>query len=132
MQNMDVKRAALEALRKKIAKLELELGMEDEVTASDDLDIVDEKGPGNMEEAAREEAEVEAAVDGEDGEKETSIELSIESEDPEAAGGMEDLYKRMAEDFSAVPPSRAAGGAKKALMGGSSPLMAMMGKKKRK
>lgn len=131
MQNMDVKKAALEALRKKIAKLELEAELGQEVTAGDDMDLLEEKGPANMEESARAEAESEAATEGEDGEKGVSIDLEIESDDPEAAAGMEDLYKRMASEFGAEAPSRAAAGLKKALMGGNAKPMAMMGKKRK-
>jgi hypothetical protein len=132
MQNMDMKRAALEALRKKIAKLELELGMEDEVTASDDMDIGDEKRPEKMASDALAEAEAEAATEGEDGEKGVSIEMEMESDDPAAAEGMEDLYKRMADEFSAVPASRAAAGSKKGLLGGMMSAAKAPGKKFRK
>lgn len=131
MQNMDVKKAALEALRKKIAKLELEAEMGDEVTAGDDLDLLEEKGASNMEESARAEAESEAASEGEDGEKGVSIEMEIESDDPKASEGMEDLYKRMAEEFGALPLSRKAGGLKKALMAGKGQKQEMFGKKRK-
>jgi hypothetical protein len=131
MQNMDMKRAALEALRKKIAKLELEMEMGDEVTAGDDMDLAEEKGPANMEANAMAEAESEAAVDGEDGEKGVSIEMELESDDPEAAKGMEDLYSRMASEFSAMPASRQAAGSKKSLFGGA-PKGMQFGKKARK
>lgn len=131
MQNMDMKRAALEALRKKIAKLELEMELDDEVTASDDMDMAEEKGAANMEANAQAEAEAEAAVDGEDGEKGVSIEMEMESDDPEAAAGMEDLYSRMAEEFSAMPASRQAAGSKKSLFGGSPSAPMKMGKKRK-
>ena len=131
MQNMDMKKAALEALRKKIAKLELEMEMGDEVTAGDDMDLAEEKGPANMEANAMAEAESEAVVDGEDGEKGVSIEMEMESDDPAAAEGMEDLYARMAQEFSAMPESRKAAGSKKSLFGGA-PKAMPFGKKARK
>lgn len=131
MQSMDVKRMALEALRKKIAKLELETEMGEEVTASDDMDIGEEKGIANITEAAREEAEVDALVDGEDGEKGVSIEMELESEDPAAAEGMTELYKRMSAEFGAEPESRKAGGLKRALTGGGC-AKPLFGKKSKK
>lgn len=119
MQNMDLKRAAIEALRKKIAKLELEADMGDEVNAGDDLDVgSEERGLENMAEGARAEAEADAATEGEDGEKGVSIEMEMESEDPEAAKGMEELYKRMAEEFSGMPESRKAAGMKRGKLAG--------------
>lgn len=121
MQNMDLKRAAIEALRKKIAKLEIEAEMGDEVTAGDDLDVASEtRGMENMKEDARAEAEAKAATEGEDGEKGVSIDLELESEDPEAGKSMEDLYKRMAEEFGALPESRKAAGTKRSKLAGVS------------
>jgi hypothetical protein len=120
MQNMDMKKAALEALRKKIAKLELEMEMGDEMGAE-----------GDMEASAMPESEAEPTMEGEDGEKGVSIEMEMESEDPEAAAGMENLYSRMAEEFSAMPESRKAAGSKKSLFGGA-PKAMPFGKKARK
>jgi hypothetical protein len=95
------------------------------------MDLIEGKGPANMEAEAQAEAESEAAVDGEDGEKGVSIEMELESDDPAAAEGMEDLYARMAEEFSAMPESRKAAGSKKSLFGGA-PKAMQFGKKARK
>ena len=90
----------------------------------------------NMKEDARAEAEAEAASEGEDGEKSTSIELEIESEDPKAASSMEDLYKRMAEEFGSLPESRKAAGKKRSMLGGmggmGGDLESFMGRRGRK
>jgi hypothetical protein len=120
MENMDMKRAALEELRKKIAKLELEMEMADEVSPE-----------GDMEASVMPESEAEPTMEGEDGEKGVSIEMEMESENPEAAKGMEDLYSRMASEFSAMPASRQAAGSKKSFFGGA-PKAMPFGKKARK
>lgn len=133
MQNLDAKKLALMALRKKLRQLEMETSGASPEQASnmDDLST-DEKGYGNQVEDAREEADTMAAAEGEDGEKEVSVEMEIEGD----TGGMEALYKRMKEDFGAESESRKATGQKVAMRGGMNGGMAMhkammMGKKKK-
>lgn len=134
MQNMDAKMMALKALRAKIRKMEMEdeLGGEKLDGMEGDLDS-QEKGSNNMAEDAREIGEAVTSADGEDGEKGMSVELEIESDDPTDAGTMEDLYKRMAAEFGAMPKSRNAP-EKKTFRGGmgNGQMAAMMGSKKRK
>lgn len=111
----EAKMLALKALRRKLRKMEMEdemgIGSQDMEGEMDSM----EKGPNSQAEDAREMGEVEAAADGEDGEKEMSIEIEAEGMD---AGSMEDLYKRMAEEFGAMPESRKASGVKKSTFGG--------------
>ena len=130
MQNMDAKMMALKALRAKIRKME----MEDETQESQDgvagdLDST-ERGMNNITEDAREVGEALTSADGEDGEKEVSLELELEGAD---SGTMTDLYKRMAEEFGAMPKSRTAP-EKKTFRGGmgNGPMAGMMAGKKRK
>ena len=130
MQNMDAKMMALKALRAKIRKME----MEDETQESQDgvagdLDST-EQGMNNITEDAREVGEALTSADGEDGEKEVSLELELEGAD---SGTMTDLYKRMAEEFGAMPKSRTAP-EKKTFRGGmgNGPMAGMMAGKKRK
>ena len=133
MQNLDAKKLALMALRKKLRQLEM--ATEGETSEQDqnmgDLST-DEKGYSNQVEDAREEADTMAAAEGEDGEKEVSVEMEIEGD----TGGMEALYKRMKEDFGAEPESRKATGKKVSMRGGMNGMGAMkqamiMGKKKK-
>jgi hypothetical protein len=84
----------------------------------------DEKGYSNQVEDAREEADTIAACEGEDGEKEVSVEMEIEGD----TGGMEALYKRMREDFGSEPESRKATGKKVSMRGGMSSGMEAMQK----
>lgn len=110
----EAKMLALKALRRKLRKMEMEdeMGIGEE-NLEGEMDSM-EKGPNSQAEDAREMGEVEAAADGEDGEKEMSIEIEAEGD----TGSMEELYKRMAEEFGAEPASRAASGKKKGLLGG--------------
>ncbi len=113
MINLEAKKAAIMALKKKLAKMMLE----DEVPGSDEeaTDLMDqERGANNIAEESREVGEVEAATDGSDGEKEISIEMEVEGEGDDMAG----LYEKMKAEFGAVPESRKASGLKKALMAG--------------
>ena len=125
MQNLDAKKLALMALRKKLRQLEM--ATEGETSEQDanmgDLST-DEKGYGNQVEDAREEADTIAAAEGEDGEKEVSVEMEIEGD----TGGMEALYKRMREDFGSEPESRKATGKKVSMRGGMSSGMEAMQK----
>lgn len=125
MQNLDAKKLALMALRKKLRQLEMETSGSSEEQASnmDDLST-DEKGYSNQVEDAREEADTMAAAEGEDGEKEVSVEMEIEGD----TGGMEALYKRMREDFGSEPESRKATGKKVSMRGGMSSGMEAMQK----
>ena len=125
MQNLDAKKLALMALRKKLRQLEMETAGSSEEQASnmDDLST-DEKGYSNQVEDAREEADTMAACEGEDGEKEVSVEMEIEGD----TGGMEALYKRMREDFGSEPESRKATGKKVSMRGGMSSGMEAMQK----
>lgn len=133
MQELEAKKLALMALRKKLRQLELEVGGNKSELGAGELST-DEKGFGNQVEDAREEADVIAATDGEDGEKEVSIEIEAEGL---PVDGMEELYSRMREDFGAEPESRKAVGKKVSLRGGMNDGMAavhkaiMMGKKKK-
>jgi hypothetical protein len=128
MQNLDAKKLALMALRKKLRQLEMETSGASPEQASnmDDLST-DEKGYNNQVEDAREEADTMAAAEGEDGEKEVSIEMEVEGEGA-PSGGMEELYKRMKEDFGAEPESRKATGKKVSMRGGMSSGMEAMQK----
>jgi len=125
MQNLDAKKLALMALRKKLRQLEM--ATEGETSEQDqnmgDLST-DEKGYSNQVEDAREEADTIAACEGEDGEKEVSVEMEIEGD----TGGMEALYKRMREDFGSEPESRKATGKKVSMRGGMSSGMEAMQK----
>jgi hypothetical protein len=125
MQNLDAKKLALMALRKKLRQLEMETAGSSEEQASnmDDLST-DEKGYSNQVEDAREEADTMAACEGEDGEKEVSVEMELEGD----TGGMEELYKRMREDFGSEPESRKATGKKVSMRGGMSSGMEAMQK----
>ena len=125
MQNLDAKKLALMALRKKLRQLEMETSGSSEEQASnmDDLST-DEKGYSNQVEDAREEADTMAACEGEDGEKEVSVEMELEGD----TGGMEELYKRMREDFGSEPESRKASGKKVSMRGGMSSGMEAMQK----
>jgi hypothetical protein len=125
MQNLDAKKLALMALRKKLRQLEMETAGSSEEQASnmDDLST-DEKGYSNQVEDAREEADTMAACEGEDGEKEVSVEMELEGD----TGGMEALYKRMREDFGSEPESRKATGKKVSMRGGMSSGMEAMQK----
>lgn len=118
----EAKMLALKALRRKLRKMEMEdeMGIGEE-NLEGEMDSM-EKGPNSQMEDAREMGEVEAAADGEDGEKEMSIEIEAEGD----TGSMEELYKRMAQEFGAEPASRAAQGKKKGMFGG------MMGGKEMK
>jgi hypothetical protein len=131
MINSDAKLLALKALKAKLRKLILEKegGMDEAEGEMMDGDLSNmERGENNMAEDAREQAEVEQAVDGEDGEKKVSVEIEAEGD----SAGMEDLYKRMAEEFGGMPESRKAAGQKKGLMaGGNSVSEVLKGKKKR-
>jgi hypothetical protein len=113
----EAKMLALQALRRKLRKMELEdevgVGEENMVGELDSM----EKGVNNQAEDAREMGETEAAADGEDGEKEVSIEIEAEGLDE---GSMADLYERMKAEMGAEPPSRAASGQKKGFLGGMS------------
>lgn len=133
MQNMDAKMMALKALRAKIRKMEMEdEAQEPQDGVAGDLDS-SEQGMNNITEDAREVGEALTSADGEDGEKGMSLELELESENPEDKGSMEDLYKRMAEEFGAMPKSRTAP-EKKTFRGGmgNGPMAGMMAGKKRK
>ena len=113
------------ALRKKLRQLELETsGASPEQSSNMDDLCTDEKGFSNQVEDAREEADTMAAAEGEDGEKEVSVEMEIEGD----TGGMEALYKRMKEDFGAEPESRKATGKKVSMRGGMSSGMEAMQK----
>ena len=130
MQNMDAKMMALKALRAKIRKMEMEdETQEPQDGVAGDLDST-EQGMNNITEDAREVGEALTSADGEDGEKEVSLELELEGAD---AGTMTDLYKRMAEEFGAMPKSRTAP-EKKTFRGGmgNGPMAGMMAGKKRK
>jgi hypothetical protein len=129
MMNMEAKMMAMKALRRKLRKMELEGAMGDEMSGDGLEQELDnkERGPNNIEEDAREIGEVESAVDGEDGEKEVSIEVEAEGD----TEGMSELYKRMAAEFGAEPASREPAGKKKAFMAGQKPAM-MMGKSKKR
>lgn len=129
MINLDAKMLALKELKKKLRKLEMEAEMgvsEDEMEGVDGDLSNKERGENNMVEDARELAEVEQAVDGEDGEKEVSIEIEAEG----SGEGMEDLYKRMMEEFGGMPESRKAAGSKKGMMAGA-PMAMSKGRRKR-
>ena len=130
MMNMEAKMMAMKALRRKLRKMELEGAMGDEMGGDGLEQELDnqERGMNNTEEDAREIGEVESAVDGEDGEKEVSIEIEAEGD----AGSMEDLYARMAKEFGAEPASREATGKKRGFMAGPKSPMMMAGKSKRK
>jgi hypothetical protein len=130
MQNMDAKMMALKALRAKIRKMEMEdETQEPQDGVAGDLDST-EQGMNNITEDAREVGEALTSADGEDGEKEVSLELELEGAD---SGTMTDLYKRMAEEFGAMPKSRTAP-EKKTFRGGmgNGPMAGMMAGKKRK
>lgn len=133
MQNLDAKKLALMALRKKLRQLEMATEGESSEQDENMGDLsTDEKGYSNQVEDAREEADTMAAAEGEDGEKEVSVEMEIEGDE----GGMEALYKRMREDFGSEPESRKASGKKVAMRGGMNGAGAMkqamiMGKKKK-
>jgi hypothetical protein len=133
MQNLDAKKLALMALRKKLRQLEMATEGETSEQEENMSDLsTDEKGYSNQVEDAREEADTMAAAEGEDGEKEVSVEMEIEGD----TGGMEALYKRMREDFGSEPESRKATGKKVSMRGGMSGMGAMkqamiMGKKKK-
>jgi hypothetical protein len=130
MQNMDAKMMALKALRAKIRKMEMEdETQETQDGVAGDLDST-EQGMNNITEDAREVGEALTSADGEDGEKQVSLELEIEGAD---SGTMTDLYKRMAEEFGAMPKSRTAP-EKKTFRGGmgNGPMAGMMAGKKRK
>lgn len=132
MQNLDAKKMALMMLRKKLRKMELEGEMGGESMEQDEnLDQLstDEKGTNNQAMDAMEEAEAVTSAEGEDGEKEISIEMEVEGADETDTQGMEELYKKMAADFGSMPASREAAGKKKGLFatGGNGP-MAMMKK----
>lgn len=136
MQNLDAKKMALVALRRKLRQMEMEIGGENSEQEENLGEIsTDEKGYNNQVEDAREEGDATAAAEGEDGEKEVSIELEVEAEGA-PSGGMEELYNRMREDFGAEPESRKAAGKKVSMMGGMNGAMgamhkAMIGKKKK-
>jgi hypothetical protein len=110
----EAKMLALQALRRKLRKMELEdeVGVGEE-NMEGELDSM-EQGVNNQAEDAREMGEMEAAVDGEDGEKEMSIEIEAEGD----GASMADLYERMKAEMGAEPPSRAASGQKKGFFGG--------------
>jgi hypothetical protein len=130
MQNMDAKMMALKALRAKIRKMEMEdETQEPQDGVAGDLDST-EQGMNNITEDAREVGEALTSADGEDGEKEVSLELELEGAD---SGTMTDLYKRMAEEFGAMPKSRTAP-EKKTFRGGmgNGQTAGMMAGKKRK
>jgi hypothetical protein len=130
MQNMDAKMMALKALRAKIRKMEMEdETQEPQDGVAGDLDST-EQGMNNITEDAREVGEALTSADGEDGEKEVSLELELEGAD---SGTMAELYKRMAEEFGAMPKSRTAP-EKKTFRGGmgNGPMAGMMAGKKRK
>jgi hypothetical protein len=130
MQNMDAKMMALKALRAKIRKMEMEdETQEPQDGVAGDLDST-EQGMNNITEDAREVGEALTSADGEDGEKEVSLELELEGAD---SGTMTDLYKRMAEEFGAMPKSRTAPEKKTFRCGmGNGPMAGMMAGKKRK
>ena len=121
------------ALRKKLRQLEMATEGETSEQEENMSDLsTDEKGYSNQVEDAREEADTMAAAEGEDGEKEVSVEMEIEGD----MGGMEALYKRMREDFGSEPESRKATGKKVSMRGGMNGMGAMkqamiMGKKKK-
>jgi hypothetical protein len=120
----DEKLLALKELKAKMRKLimEDEMGLPEAEMEGADGDLSNmERGENNMMEDAREAAEVENAVDGEDGEKEVSIEIEAEG----SGEGMKDLYERMAAELGGMPESRKAAGLKKGMMGG---MGAMKGK----
>lgn len=108
----DEKLLAMKALKAKLRKLMLGASTDEETDAEKMMG--EEIGTNNNVEDAREMAAVEDAVDGEDGEKEISIEIEAEGEGP----GMTDLYDRMKAEFGGMPESRKAAGLKKGLMGG--------------
>jgi hypothetical protein len=125
MQNLDAKKLALMALRKKLRQLEMATEGETSEQEENMSGLsTDEKGYSNQVEDAREEADTMAAAEGEDGEKEVSVEMEIEGD----MGGMEALYKRMREDFGAEPESRKATGKKVSMRGGMSSGMKAMQK----
>jgi hypothetical protein len=125
MQNLDAKKLALMALRKKLRQLEMATEGETSEQEENMSDLsTDEKGYSNQVEDAREEADTMAAAEGEDGEKEVSVEMEIEGD----MGGMEALYKRMREDFGSEPESRKATGKKVSMRGGMSSGMEAMQK----
>lgn len=128
MMNMEAKMMAMKALRRKLRKMELEGGLDEGMNGDGMEGELDnqERGMNNIEEDAREIGEVESAVDGEDGEKEVSVEIEAEGD----AGSMADLYKRMASEFGAEPPSREAAGKKRGFMAGPKPAMMAKGKKR--
>jgi hypothetical protein len=113
------------ALRKKLRQLEMATEGETSEQEENMSDLsTDEKGYSNQVEDAREEADTMAAAEGEDGEKEVSVEMEIEGD----MGGMEALYKRMREDFGSEPESRKATGKKVSMRGGMSSGMEAMQK----
>jgi hypothetical protein len=119
----EAKMLALKALRQKLRKMEMEMEMGvGEENMVGELDSM-EQGVNNQAEDAREMGEMEAAVDGEDGEKEVSIEIEAEGMDE---GSMADLYERMKAEMGAEPPSRAAAGQKKSFFGGGAKKMDAM------
>jgi hypothetical protein len=122
----EAKLLAMKALRRKLRKMELESEMDGSSPEEmpGEMDTM-EKGMNNQENDAREMGDVESATDGEDGEKEMSIEIEAEGD----KGSMEELYKRMAAEFGAEPESRKASGQKKSMLGGFGGKE--MGKKKR-
>jgi hypothetical protein len=125
MQNLDAKKLALMALRKKLRQLEMATEGETSEQEENMSDLsTDEKGYSNQVEDAREEADTMAAAEGEDGENEVSVEMEIEGD----MGGMEALYKRMREDFGSEPESRKATGKKVSMRGGMSSGMEAMQK----
>lgn len=132
MMNLEAKKMAIAALKKKLYKLQLEdagMGTEKEMsTEAGDLQQAGEIGENNILEDAREEGEVVSATDGEDGEKEISLEIEAEG----SGEGMEELYKRMREEFNSMPKSRAANGEKKTMMAGGGRMERMMAGKKSK
>ena len=77
-----------------------------------------------MLENSRETAEVLTSSEGEDGEKTLASDMGEES----SGAGMDELYKKMKEDFNSEKPSRMASGKKKAVMGG---IIAMAVKKRK-
>lgn len=130
MMNMEAKLMAMKALRRKLRKMELEGDLEEGMNGDGLEQELDnkERGMNNVEEDAREIGEVESAVDGEDGEKEVSVEIEAEGD----TGSMADLYKRMAAEFGAEPASREASGKKRSFLAGQKPGMIMAGKSKKR
>lgn len=116
----DEKLLAMKALKAKLRKMML-----GEPDTSMECPDCEEKGLNNSVEDTREMAAVDEAVDGEDGEKELSIEIEAEGEGP----GMTDLYDRMKAEFGGMPESRKAAGQKKGLMGGGMGKMKARGKR---